>query len=51
EGGAAVAMDLSGFDLPLLLANDQEIAAHESLLADIDKSSKGKTVWRELADA
>src|SRR3989338_11603515 len=36
EGGAAVVMDLSGFDLPLLLANDQEIAAHESLLADID---------------
>ncbi|MGC1173676.1 DNA polymerase III subunit epsilon [Polaromonas sp.] len=51
EGGAAVLIDLSGFDLPLLLANDQEMAAHESLLADIDKSSKGKTVWRVLASA
>jgi DNA polymerase-3 subunit epsilon len=51
EGGTAMAMDLSGFDLPLLLANEQEIAAHENLLADIDKSSKGKTVWRVLASA
>jgi DNA polymerase-3 subunit epsilon len=51
EGRAAVAIDLSGFDLPLLLANEQEVAAHEVLLADIDKSSKGKTVWRVLASA
>lgn len=51
EGRTAVAMDLSGFDLPLLLANEHEVAAHEALLADIDKSSKGKTVWRVLASA
>ena len=51
EGRTAVAIDLSGFDLPLLLANEQEVAAHEVLLADIDKSSKGKTVWRVLASA
>lgn len=51
EGRTAVAMDLSGFDLPLLLANEHEVAAHEVLLADIDKSSKGKTVWRVLASA
>ncbi|OOG37961.1 DNA polymerase III subunit epsilon [Polaromonas sp. A23] len=51
EGRAAVVIDLSGFDLPLLLANEQEVAAHEVLLADIDKSSKGKTVWRVLASA
>jgi GTP-binding protein len=35
----------------VLDANDQEIAAHESLLVDIDKSSKGQTVWRVLASA
>ncbi len=49
EGETAVLMDLRQFDLPLLCANDQEMAAHEVLLADIDKSSKGKTVWRLLA--
>lgn len=42
-------IDLSQFQLPLLLANVQEMVEHEKLLADIDKSSKGKTVWRALA--
>ena len=42
-------IDLSTFDLPLLAANDQEIADHEKLLTDLDKSSKGKTVWRVVA--
>jgi DNA polymerase-3 subunit epsilon len=47
--GGAPQIDLSTFDLPLLAANDQEIADHEKLLVDIDKASKGKTVWRVLA--
>jgi len=51
DGGNIVVIDLSGFDLPLLLANEQEVAAHEALLADIDKASKGKTVWRPFATA
>ncbi|MDO8386390.1 MAG: DNA polymerase III subunit epsilon [Polaromonas sp.] len=51
EGGTMAVIDLSGFDLPLLLANEQETAAHESLLTDIDKASKGKTVWRVLENA
>ncbi|MFN3569983.1 MAG: DNA polymerase III subunit epsilon [Polaromonas sp.] len=51
DGGTMAVMDLSGFDLPLLLANEQETAAHESLLTDIDKASKGKTVWRVLENA
>ncbi len=42
-------IDLSTFDLPLLAANDQEVADHEKLLADLDKASKGKTVWRIAA--
>ncbi len=46
SGDSTPAMDLSGFDLPLLAANEQEVAAHEKLLSDIDKASKGKTVWR-----
>ncbi len=46
DGGRVELIDLSGFDLPLLLANAQEIAAHDALLTDIDKASKGKTIWR-----
>ena len=39
-------VDLRQFELPLLAANAQETAEHEKLLTDIDKASKGKTVWR-----
>ena len=49
HGDADPLIDLGTFELPLLLANDQEIADHERLLADIDKVSKGKTVWRVVA--
>jgi DNA polymerase-3 subunit epsilon len=51
DGSKLAAIDLTVFDLPLLRANEQEMAAHENLLLDIDKASKGKTVWRELAGA
>jgi len=47
-GHATVIMDLTGFKLPVLLANEQESAAHEDVLKQIDKSSAGKTVWRKL---
>lgn len=43
------AIDLYSIELPLLTANDQECAAHEILLAGIDKASKGKTIWRSLS--
>ena len=49
SGGDAAVVDLSQFVLPLLAANDDELAEHEKLLADIDKASKGKTVWRAAA--
>ena len=42
----AAAIDLSGFDLPVLRASDAEQAAHEALLLELDKASGGKTVWR-----
>lgn len=46
----AVSIDLSAFTLPVLVATEQEAAAHEALLAGIDKASGGKTFWRlELA--
>jgi len=41
-------VDLSAFDLPVLPADDTELAGHEAVLADLDKASGGKTVWRSL---
>ncbi len=38
-------IDLRSINLPVLAANDQEIAAHDDVLKQIDKSSKNKTVW------
>ena len=46
--GAVAKVDLSRFDLPVLTANEQELEAHAKLLNDLDKASKGKTVWRVL---
>ncbi len=48
QGVAAVRVDLSVFDLPVLRANEQELAAHDELLKQLDKASGGKTVWRAV---
>lgn len=40
------AVDLRQFVLTVPMANDAELQAHMSTLADLDKASKGKTVWR-----
>ncbi len=49
SGGIAIAaVDLASFTLPVLLASPDERAAHDAVLADIDKSSGGKTVWRHF---
>ena len=45
-GDDAAAIDLSRFVLPVLRASDAERAAHEKALADLDKASGGKTIWR-----
>jgi DNA polymerase III subunit epsilon len=44
--GTLIQIDLSGYKLEVLLANEQENTAHEDVLSQIDKASKGKTVWR-----
>ncbi len=49
EKTTVVSRDLSQFVLPVLAANEQEIAAHDEVLAQMDKSSGGKTVWRQTA--
>ena len=48
EGSVVVSVDLSRLDLPVLLANEHEALAHAGVLAELDKSSKGKTIWRQL---
>jgi len=45
-GGIVTKVDLTAFTLPVLLANDQESAAHEEVLKQLDKASGGKTLWR-----
>ena len=49
RGGNVQRMDLSAFELPLVLANEQELAAHEKVLAQLDQASAGKTLWRATA--
>ncbi|MGM9427166.1 DNA polymerase III subunit epsilon [Hydrogenophaga sp. MI9] len=50
-GEELVRVDLSSMELPVLRANEQEAGAHEAVLADLDKASKGKTLWRQLVAA
>jgi DNA polymerase III subunit epsilon len=49
DGEEAVAIDFASLNLPVLLAGGDEVVFHEGVLAGIDKASKGKTVWRDLA--
>jgi DNA polymerase-3 subunit epsilon len=48
EGGEVLQVDLSRFDLPVLVANEHETQAHEGVLTEIDKACKGRTIWRQL---
>jgi len=41
-------IDFSSFQLPVIAANEEEAAAHDQVLAELDKASGGKTVWRML---
>ena len=50
-GSRALRMDLRSFDLPVLRATDHELAAHAEQLAQLDKASGGKTVWRQIESA
>jgi len=46
---AAAALDLSTFALPIIEPGADELAAHERVLAELDKASGGKTLWRVMA--
>ncbi len=49
SGLPIVALDLRSIVLPVISASEQECTEHEAVLAQIDKSSGGKTIWRSLA--
>jgi len=42
----AEAMDLQALKLTVISASEQELAAHEEVLVQIDKASNNQTVWR-----
>jgi DNA polymerase-3 subunit epsilon len=46
--GITTRVDLTQFTLPVLLASEQESAAHEEVLQQLDKASGGKTLWRAV---
>jgi DNA polymerase-3 subunit epsilon len=46
SGDALPAIDLATFDLPVIEPTANEQLAHEALLADLDKASGGRTLWR-----
>jgi DNA polymerase-3 subunit epsilon len=43
---ADLAQDLSTFELTVIDPSPEELAAHEAVLAELDKASNGKTIWR-----
>ncbi|MCZ2290344.1 MAG: DNA polymerase III subunit epsilon [Burkholderiales bacterium] len=45
----ADSVDLAAFELPVLVADEGELEAHEALLDQLDKSSGGATLWRSAA--
>ena len=48
NGLGAISFDFRGLSLQVLPADEQEQAAHIEVLAQIDKASGGKTIWRAL---
>jgi DNA polymerase-3 subunit epsilon len=44
----AAAIDLQSLKLAVITASEQELAAHEEVLMQIDKASSGQTVWRSV---
>jgi DNA polymerase-3 subunit epsilon len=47
----AAAIPLTGLSLPVLAAQADECAAHQVVLLEVDKASKGKAVWRPVLAA
>ena len=45
--GVVMAIDLRGFELPVIAATADELAAHEAVLGQLDQSSRGRTLFRQ----
>jgi DNA polymerase III subunit epsilon len=45
EAGQTLRIDLSSFDLPVLKANDSELAAHDRVLGELNKACEQGSVW------
>ena len=43
---AIEAGDLSRYLLSVIAPDESELAAHAAVLAELDKSTSGKTIWR-----
>jgi DNA polymerase-3 subunit epsilon len=43
--------DLRALDLPVIDPSADELAAHDAMLAGLDKACKGKTLWRQIEAA
>lgn len=43
------AVDFSQFELSVITASDTELLAHQAVLAELDKASGGKRIWKESA--
>jgi DNA polymerase-3 subunit epsilon len=50
RAAAAPPEDLRRYDLPVLQPSENERAAHEQVLIELDKASAGKTLWRKPPD-
>ncbi|MFN3375748.1 MAG: DNA polymerase III subunit epsilon [Burkholderiaceae bacterium] len=52
SGQAVVAaVDLRSLKLPVIRASAQEAQSHDQILAELDKASGGKTIWRSFENA
>ncbi|APW43144.1 DNA polymerase III subunit epsilon [Rhodoferax saidenbachensis] len=49
KGFVVESVDLSGIVLTVVSANAQELQAHEEVVVQLDKSSGGKSFWRNVA--
>ena len=46
KGVVVQRVDLRQFDLPVLVANTTELTSHDEVVAQIDKASGGKALWK-----
>jgi DNA polymerase-3 subunit epsilon len=46
---AMAAIDFGAYELPVIAASAEECAAHDALIAEIDRASGGKARWKAMA--